>query len=53
LDCYFEKITDSVQLNIALHLIPGVVETGLFVDMNPTVVIGLADGRIELKERPA
>ncbi len=50
LDCFFEKITNAAELNIALHLIPGVAETGLFIDMTSTVVIGYADGKIEIKE---
>ena len=51
LDCYFEKIVDATALNTALHLIPGVVETGLFVNMADTIIIGYADERIEMKER--
>ena len=49
LDCHFEKISDAGALNTSLHLIPGVVETGLFLNMTHTVVIGHADGRIEMK----
>ena len=49
LDCYFGKIEDADALNISLHLIPGVVETGLFINMTHTAVIGYADGRIEMK----
>ncbi len=49
LDCYFEKIEDADALNISLHLIPGVVETGLFINMAHAAVIGYADGRIEMK----
>jgi len=51
LDCYFEKIDDATALNIALHLIPGVVETGLFINMAHTIIIGYADGRIEATEK--
>jgi len=51
LDCYFGKIEDATSLNTSLHLIPGVVETGLFVNMAHTIIIGHADGRIEMKER--
>ena len=50
LDCYFGKIEDARALNTALHLIPGVVETGLFVNMAHTIIIGYADGWIEMKE---
>ena len=49
LDCSFEKIKDAVTLNTSLHLIPGVVETGLFCNMTRTVIIGYPDGRIETK----
>ena len=49
LDGYFEKIGDAASLNMTLHLIPGVVETGLFINMANTVIIGRADGTIEAK----
>jgi ribose 5-phosphate isomerase A len=48
LDCTFEKINDPFALNSVLHLIPGVVETGLFIDMASRAIIGHEDGRIEL-----
>jgi ribose 5-phosphate isomerase A len=48
LDCAFEKILDVSELNTALHLIPGVVETGLFINMANKAVIGHDDGKIEL-----
>jgi ribose 5-phosphate isomerase A len=48
LDCKFGSIKDPSALNMQLHLIPGVVETGLFVGMNPTIIIGRPDGRIEI-----
>jgi ribose 5-phosphate isomerase A len=51
LDCYFEKIEDAAALDISLHLIPGVVETGLFINMTSAVVIGYSDGRIEVKKK--
>ena len=47
LDCDFEKIVDPSTLNTTLHLIPGVVETGLFVDMANQAVIGHEDGTVE------
>ena len=47
LDCYFKTIPDPSQLNTALHLIPGVVETGLFVGMATQIIIGYADGNIQ------
>jgi ribose 5-phosphate isomerase A len=47
LDCHFGQITDAPVLNAELHLIPGVVETGLFIDMVSGIYIGNSDGRIE------
>ena len=49
LDCYFNSIPDPSQLNIALHLVPGVVETGLFVGMATRIVTGYADGDIKVR----
>lgn len=51
LDCHFDQITNPVDLNIQLHLIPGVVEVGLFCNMADIVVTGYTDGRIETKSR--
>jgi ribose 5-phosphate isomerase A len=49
LDCYFNSIPDPTQLNIELHLMAGVVETGLFVNMATKIITGYSDGSI--KER--
>jgi ribose 5-phosphate isomerase A len=49
LDCWFNTIHDPSELNIALHLMPGVVETGLFVDMATKIITGYANG--DIKER--
>jgi ribose 5-phosphate isomerase A len=49
LDCHFQKIDDATALNINLHLLPGVVETGLFINMATSVIVGRADGTIEVK----
>jgi len=46
LDCYFNKIENAASLNAALHSIPGVVETGLFINMASTVIAGYPDGKI-------
>jgi ribose 5-phosphate isomerase A len=46
LDCYFPVIDDAAGLNSSLHLIPGVVETGLFIDMCDEVIIGYPDGTV-------
>ena len=47
LDCHFDIISDPVQLNTKLKEIPGVVETGLFIQMADMAMIGYADGSIE------
>jgi ribose 5-phosphate isomerase A len=49
LDCHFEKINDALGLNTSLHLMPGIVETGLFINMASAVIIGRGDGTIEVK----
>lgn len=46
LDCYFKSIPDPAQLNTRLHLMPGVVETGLFVGMANKIITGYPDGAI-------
>jgi len=48
LDCDYGQIEDAAALNTALHLIPGVVETGLFVNMASKAIIGWDDGRVEV-----
>lgn len=48
LDCEFEKIDDASLLNNVLHQIPGVVETGLFINMTTKAVVGFEDGRVEV-----
>lgn len=47
LDCSCEKIDDAQALNTRFHLIPGVVETGLFTQMATKAIIGFDDGRIQ------
>ena len=48
LDCEFEKIEDASSLNNFLHHIPGVVETGLFINMATKAIVGYEDGRVEM-----
>jgi ribose 5-phosphate isomerase A len=52
LDCYFNSIPVPAQVNAALHLIPGVVETGLFVSMATKIIIGYANGDIIARDVP-
>jgi ribose 5-phosphate isomerase A len=50
LDCYFNSIPDPSRLNTELHLIPGVVETGLFTRMATKIITGYADGNIRVRD---
>jgi ribose 5-phosphate isomerase A len=51
LDCKFQTIQDPAALNTSLHLIPGVVETGLFINMCDMAIIGNEDGSIKRLHR--
>jgi len=52
LDCRFpEGIPDAVTLDRRLQDRAGVVETGLFVDMADTVLVGEADGGVRVLRR--
>jgi ribose 5-phosphate isomerase A len=51
LDCDIDPIDDPPALEAAMLAIPGVVGTGLFLDMKPTVVIGRGP-RIEVRHPP-
>jgi len=53
LDCSFPGgIEDPATLERELALIPGIVESGLFVGLAHTLVIGDEDGSTEVRERP-
>jgi ribose 5-phosphate isomerase A len=48
LDCHFERIDDPVALEAELNLIPGVIESGLFIDLASRVLVASASGVFEL-----
>jgi len=51
LDLKFHKpISDPMQVAIDLKMIPGVVETGLFIDMAEEVHVGTETGTRVLKK---
>jgi len=52
LDCHFERIDDPAKLEQEITLIPGVVESGLFVGMADKVIIGRAPGVVEERDCP-
>jgi ribose 5-phosphate isomerase A len=49
-DVDFGSISDAEELNRRLKLIPGVIETGLFVGMADLVYLGKADGIVKLEK---
>jgi len=51
LDVDFGAIDNPEELNRRLKLIPGVIETGLFVNMADVVYLGKPDGVISLEKR--
>ena len=55
LDCSFKGIENPKRLDGILHSVPGVVETGLFLEMADIVIIGSSTGVRTMKnlERPA
>lgn len=44
LDCQFHKIDNAAKLAQDLKLLPGVVETGLFVNLTSLVIVAAANG---------
>lgn len=48
LDCEYGKIESPVSLNKILHSFPGVVETGLFINMAHRVIVAHPDKSIEV-----
>ena len=50
LDLHLNRIGNARQLSLVLNQIPGVVENGLFIDICDVVVIGSADGRVEVRD---
>ncbi len=50
LDLLGRRLGDPHSLSLVLNQIPGVVDTGLFVDVCDAVVIGYPDGRTEMRD---
>lgn len=50
-DVSFSRIDDPNQLEAKLKAIPGVVETGFFIEMVDFVYVGKRDGSVEVLER--
>jgi ribose 5-phosphate isomerase A len=52
LDCKFDAIRDPASMEKSIKLLPAVVESGLFVGIADTLVIGRSD-TVEVRERAA
>ncbi|ETE71521.1 Ribose-5-phosphate isomerase, partial [Ophiophagus hannah] len=52
LDWKFDKLHNWNEVNIAIKMIPGVVETGLFINMAERVYFGMEDGSVSVHEKP-
>ncbi|KAJ8389508.1 hypothetical protein AAFF_G00118980 [Aldrovandia affinis] len=52
LDWKFEKAYNWKEVNTAIKMIPGVVETGLFVGMAERVYFGMEDGSVRIRDPP-
>ncbi|MEM1273419.1 MAG: ribose-5-phosphate isomerase RpiA [Pseudomonadota bacterium] len=50
LDLHLGRIGAPRQMAMVLNQVPGVVENGLFMDMCDTLILGQADGTIELRD---
>ncbi len=49
-DLHLNRIGNARQLAMMVNQIPGVVENGLFIDICDIVVIGGADGKVEIRD---
>lgn len=50
IDLHLKRIGDPRHLALALNQVPGVVESGLFIDICDMVISGHGDGRIEVTD---
>ncbi len=47
LDCHFQLIPDPALLQAKINAIPGVAESGLFVEMATRIIVGYNDGKVK------
>uniref|UniRef100_A0A672HX32 ribose-5-phosphate isomerase n=1 Tax=Salarias fasciatus TaxID=181472 RepID=A0A672HX32_SALFA len=52
LDWKFERAQNWKEVNTAIKMIPGVVETGLFVNMAERAYFGMEDGSVQVRDPP-
>lgn len=53
LDLHLKRIGNPRQLAMVLNQVPGIVENGLFIDICDVVIIGHANGRVDLRDMAA
>ncbi|XP_075419238.1 ribose-5-phosphate isomerase [Tenrec ecaudatus] len=51
LDWKFEQVHQWHDVNTAIKMIPGVVDTGLFINMAERVYFGMQDGSVSMREK--
>ncbi|XP_003222419.2 ribose-5-phosphate isomerase [Anolis carolinensis] len=51
LDWKFDKVHNWKEVNMAIKMIPGVVETGLFINMAERVYFGMEDGSVSVRDK--
>lgn len=50
LDLHLRRIGNASQLSLILNQIPGVVENGLFIDICDILIVGHANGKVEVRD---
>ncbi|XP_006741220.1 ribose-5-phosphate isomerase, partial [Leptonychotes weddellii] len=51
LDWKFDRVHKWSEVNTAIKMIPGVVDTGLFINMAERVYFGMQDGSVNMREK--
>jgi ribose 5-phosphate isomerase A len=49
LDCVFAKIPDVKNLATNIKQVSGVVDHGLFIGLNPMIIVGYENGKVEVR----
>ncbi|KAM9053908.1 ribose-5-phosphate isomerase isoform 2-T2 [Megaptera novaeangliae] len=52
LDWKFDRVHKWSEVNTTIKMIPGVVDTGLFINMAERVYFGMQDGSVNMREKP-
>ncbi|XP_036301602.1 ribose-5-phosphate isomerase isoform X1 [Pipistrellus kuhlii] len=48
----FDQVYKQSEVNTAIKMTPGVVDTGLFINMAERVYFGMQDGSVNMREKP-